>query len=448
MKKSHTYARIVLHLQTVLIPILILATCFGCQAQQELEKLGVANLDPGMDMVLSHRTEIRSQFEGLPLVEPTIVAHPSDKNVLAAAAMVVTDINRPYQSCRLSSFVSLDGGKKWEETAHNYWGYDPWIAMLENGTTMMSWLGTPSHFRHQFPLQIFSSNNGGASWLPKVQSFNGTGHGHDGTKLVGFKQSFYLTTVRFNANMGADVVLYESKEGPFKEVGLIPGKGKRLNFCEPAILTNGYVVVPTLHNNGKVWAHVYDPGDGNISGQYEISQNPKVGRGYARMAADIGSNSAYKDNIYFVRAVADGKSSRGVWLNTSTDLGKSWSTEKRIDMFKNPMLSKANVASVAVNANGVIGISWVDAQHDAEQLAYDVYFTISKDGGESFQRPIRVTPTSSNPRTTKNADVANKFIGGGHYLGLTSRADNSFQLLWSDSRNGIFQLQTATVKIK
>ncbi|SHG45599.1 hypothetical protein [Flagellimonas flava] len=448
MKKSNLSLILVFRLQVTLLAIPVLISGFQCHAQSSQNEVSMVNLDKDNDMTLEGNTKIVSQFSNLPLVEPTIAAHPSDENILAAAAMVVTDVNKPYQSCRLSSFISLDGGKKWEETAHDYWGYDPWIAMSENGKTIMSWLGTPGNFQHSFPLNVFTSNNGGVSWLPKVQLFKGKGHGHDGTKLVGLKKTFYLTTVRFNANMGADVVLYESNGGPFNEVGVISGEGKRLNFCEPAILTNGHVVVPSLHYNGKVWAHIYNPKDKSISKAHEVSQNPKVGRGYARMAADTGLNSAFKDNVYFVRAVADGKSSKGVWLNTSTNGGRSWSIEKRIDLFENPRQSKANVASIAVNKNGVIGISWVDAQHDTGQLAYDVYFTISKDGGKSFQRPLRVTPVSSNPRTTKNADVANKFIGGGHYLGLTSRADNNFQLLWSDSRQGFFQLQTATIKIK
>ena len=166
------------------------------------------------------------------------------------------------------------------------------------------------------------------------------------------------------------------------------------------------------------------------------------------MASDVGSDSNFRDRIYFVRAVADGKSSQGVWLNYSMNKGKTWSAEKRIDLFDNGRKSKANVASVAVNKNGVVGVSWVDGQFTEGQKSYDVYFSISKDGGESFQRPVRITEVSSNPRTRENGDVANKFIGGGHYLGITAKPDGSFQLIWSDSRTGMFKLQTCNVKIK
>ncbi|NAY91274.1 hypothetical protein GTQ34_05015 [Muricauda sp. JGD-17] len=424
--------------------VLVLSGCMG-KAQNALTHV---KLDNAIEARPEKNIPVPSQFENLPLVEPTIAAHPENNRLLVAAAMVVTDVDRPYQSCRLSSFFSNDGGKTWEETAHDYWGYDPWVAMLDNGTTTMSWLGTPTVFKHQFPLQIFSSDDGGRSWLSEMQVFNGFGHGHDGTKLVGFNDAFYLTTVRFNADMGADVVLYESKkQGPFEEVISIRGNGKRLNFCEPAILTDGSVVIPTMHGSEKIWANVYNPNTDRISDTYIISDNPKLGRGYSRMAADTNLNSKFQNRIYFVRAVADGSSSEGVWLNFSMDKGKTWTKEKRVDLFKNGLPSKANVASVAVNKDGVVGISWVDGQHSTDQKAYDVYFAISKDGGVSFQRPVRVSKVSSNPRTQANADVANKFIGGGHYLGITTRADGSFQLIWSDSRSGIFKLQTCRIKI-
>jgi hypothetical protein len=60
---------------------------------------------------------------------------------------------------------------------------------------------------------------------------------------------------------------------------------------------------------------------------------------------------------------------------------------------------------------------------------------------------VRLSSVSSDSRTPGNADVANKFPGGGHYLGLAARADGRFQAVWSDSRNGVFALQTCTIGV-
>jgi hypothetical protein len=389
---------------------------------------------------------IKSQFTGMPLVEPHISAHPGNNNHLLAAAMVVTNVNDPYESCRLSSFVSQDGGATWKETAHNWWDYDPWTAILLNGQTAMSWIGTFGSFKDQYPIQFFSSADGGKTWNDKVQALPGE---YDGTKITSSGNEFYFTTVRFRDDMSTDVILCRREgAGQFEEVAKIDGKGERLNFCEPAILTEGTVVVPASHFQAKAWVQIYDHKTRKISGQYYITGKAGGDRGYMRLASDANFNSPFRDRVYFVRAVGNGDAHYGIWLNHSSDKGKTWSQDTRIDLFKDSKISKAKVPSVAVNNQGILGISWVDSQHDPEGKKNDVYFAISKDGGKTFQRPSRITSVSTNPGTKGNGDVANKFPGGGHYLGLAAKPDGSFQLIWSDSRSGIFELQTCNVNIR
>lgn len=391
---------------------------------------------------------IKSQFSEFPVVEPHISAHPGNPDHLLVAAMVVTDVTRPYQSCRLSSFVSTNGGDSWKETTHDWWGYDPWTAILPDGKTVMTWLGTEGSFKSQFPLQFFSSSDGGKTWFTEVQQFVGQGHGHDGTKVTALNGEFYYTTVRFNGEMGADVVLYR-KEGssPFEEVAVVDSKGIRLNFCEPIILTDGTVLVPSSHFLDKLWVQAYDHGRGTLGEKHLVSIRPGGAGGYMRMAADVGRHSKFRDRIYFVRALGRRGKHEGIWLNYSDDQGRTWSRDTRIDLFQSDLVSRALVPSVAINQEGIIGISWVDSQHDPEQHQKDVYFATSLDGGQSFQRPVRITEVSSAPVTDQNDDVANKFPGGGHYLGITARVDGSFQLIWSDSRYGKFELQTARVEV-
>ncbi len=304
---------------------------------------------------------IQSQFTGLPVVEPHLSAHPHDSLHLLAAAMVITDIQRPYQSARLSSFVSTDGGKSWDETAHYYWGYDPWTAILSNGQTAMSWLGTKGSFEHQFPIQFFSSFNGGISWNVNAQTFESP-HGHDGTKITSHNKDFYFTTVRFKDDMSADVVLYHREStGSFKEVTFVPSQGIRLNFCEPVILSDGTVLIPSSHYLRKAWVQKYNPQTKKLSGKSLITTKPGGARGYMRMSADMSPESKYKDRVYFVRAA------NGVWLNYSSDKGDTWSPDIRVDRFENQLPSKAMVASVAISKKGTVGISWVDSQVDDKQ---------------------------------------------------------------------------------
>ncbi len=400
-----------------------------------------ANLDSTIICATSKTTSIRSGLKGFPVVEPHVSAHPSNNDHLLIAAMVVTDIENAYESSRLSSFVSLDGGQSWTETAHDWWGYDPWTAILRDGTTVMTWIGTPGEFQGQYPIRFFSSPDGGLTWSDQIQTLPG---GHDGTKVVGFEEEFYFTTVHFRGH-GADVVLYHNDgAGLFEEMARIPNEGRRLNFCEPAMLTDGTVIVPVAHG-GSAWVHAYDPLTEELSAADSVTQNSGGARGYLHLTADTNEESAFTDRLYFVRAVG-GAAGRGIWLNQSQDRGLTWHPDRRIDLFAGARPSEALVPSATVNRQGVLGVSWVDRHNTGN--GNDVYFTASCDGGQSFSEPVRVTRVSSDPRTEGNGDVANKFPGGGHYLGIAARLDGSFQLVWSDSRSGRFELQTSQVKVK
>ena len=87
----------------------------------------------------------------------------------------------------------------------------------------------------------------------------------------------------------------------------------------------------------------------------------------------MNPNSKFKDRVYFVRALGAGSNYSGIWMNFSADGGKVWSKDKRVDLFQHSFGSKAMVPSVAVNKNGVIGISWVDSQNESNQKGNDVF---------------------------------------------------------------------------
>ncbi len=387
---------------------------------------------------------IPSQFNTLPIVEPHISAHPSNNDHLLVAAMVVTDKTRPYESCRLSSFLSTNGGKTWKETAHNWWGYDPWTAFSSDGNAAIGWIGTPGSFQDKYPIIFLRSADGGATWDP-TQELKGE---HDGTKLTPFNNMFYFTTVRFRGHMAADIFLYGSTDGgPFQQTGMIDGNGERLNFAEPAILTDGTVVVPSLFFKKKAWANVSTDG-GKTFTAHEITGKLGGGaRGYSHLISDVRSIH-FKDRLYFLRASGYDQDYSGIWLNYSTDKGSTWSRDIRVDSFPRANKSRAVVPSIAINKNGIVGVSWADSQEDSAGMKNDLYFSFSEDGGKTFQNPVRITDVSSDPRTSANDDVANKFPGGGHYLGLAAKSDGSFQMVWSDSRSGLFQLQTCNVVIE
>ena len=388
---------------------------------------------------------IPSKFSNLPVVEPHISAHPLDNDHLLVAGMVVTDIHNPYQSSRLSSFVSTDGGISWKETAHDWWGYDPWTTLLPDGQAVISWIGTKESFQHKFPIQFLFSEDGGKIWQEDTQTLPGN---HDGTKMTTQNYHTYFTSVRFRDHMAADVVLYgRETSGNFRHLATINSHGKRLNFCEPVILSDGTVLVPASDFLKKVWVWNYHPEKGNLTDSSVITHRPGGAKGYMRMAVDASSLSSFQNRVYFVRALGKRNDYDGVWLNYSEDGGATWSGDIRVDHFSSSSTSKAQLASLAINKQGILLVSWIDSQDDAGQKKNDLYIAFSGNGGESFHSPVRVTRISTDPQTDKNGDAATKFPGGGHYLDIAAKADGSFQLIWSDSRSGHFELQTVNIQV-
>ncbi len=386
---------------------------------------------------------IPTRFPNHPVVEPHVSAHPSEDGHLLVGAMIVTDADQPYRSCRLSSFVSGDAGATWTETAHDWWGYDPWTAIDESGRAVLTWLGTEGSFQDRYPVVFLSSDDAGVRWNDDVQVTDGN---HDGTKVTALGETFAFTAVHF-VQRGADVVLQaRRRDEPFREIARVPGNGRRLNFCEPAILSDGTIVVPASEFLERAWVHRVNPATGEMSEAYPVTDRPGGAGGYLRLVADTSPESPFRDRLHFVRALGSRERYEGIWINTSSDGGRTWSEDRRVDVFAEGPETRAVLATVAVNRDGVVAISWVDRRRADEELR-DVYVTASLDGGETFLPPARVTGEGSSPRTEANADAANKFSAGGHYMGMAARAGGAFQLVWSDSRSGHFGLRTAEVRV-
>ncbi len=402
-----------------------------------------AKIDERITFKITENVKLSTDWSELPIVEPHISAHPSDPNILLVAGQLVNDIDRPYESCQLLTYHSEDGGQTWLEQTHDWYGYDPWSTILPDGAAIVSWIGNKGSFQHSFPIRLLYSGATLRDWDSAVQTLPGN---HDGTKLATLNSHSYFTTVKFRDDMGADVMVYRnSGKGEFELMDRIDGKGVRLNFCEPTILSDGTLIVPYAHYQKEIWVNRYSPLTGQIGEPVEVSTHSGGAQGYMSFVADNHTESKFNNSVYFVRALSQSSGKIGVWFNSSKNGGLTWSEDTRIDLYDEAKVTKAKLATVAVNDDGVIMISWVDSQEEIG--ANDIYCTASFDGGASFSRPQRVSSTSSSPKTHGNADVANKFSGGGHYMGITAKADGKFQLVWADSRTGVFQLYTSEVAV-
>ena len=131
-----------------------------------------------------------------------------------------------------------------------------------------------------------------------------------------------------------------------------------------------------------------------------------------------------------------------------------------------PASASQFLPAIAVNDSGVVGVMWLDTRASAADDAYDVFYSMSLDGGKTFLPAVRVSSETSRPAGPGNMrpglgrlrysgdTLIMDFLSGysrwrdvGDYIGLTADANGVFHPVWPDSRNGTFQLQTSRIEL-
>ncbi len=187
----------------------------------------------------------------------------------------------------------------------------------------------------------------------------------------------------------------------------------------------------------------------------------------AIMAAD-SSSGPFRDRIYVVWPDVGSERSQ-IMLSYSSDQGKTWSRPRVIDDNRswagNPAGPDDIHGQVAVNPQGVVGVSWYDRRDNPDNLGWTVRFRASFDGGETFTPSVKVSevpylPEKTDPmplsvigRRWKDANESSLLgihsfnFSGGHTAGLAASADGKFHPLWVGNPTGVPQLWTATITV-
>src|SRR5207244_1733849 len=126
------------------------------------------------------------------------------------------------------------------------------------------------------------------------------------------------------------------------------------------------------------------------------------------------------------------------------------------------------LSSMAVNRNGVVGVTWYDRREDPKNRSFRMRFSTSLDGGESFSPSVPVSAkafsyseqeayqlSAFNFRARGAADTfhtdifnaSRTYFGVGDTAGMAATADGVFHAFWFDNRTGVQQLYTAPIYI-
>jgi hypothetical protein len=418
-------------------------------AQERVEK----------DFTLGANVLVSAAAAERPLVEPQVVAHPKDPRHLVAVAIVSSEPpHQPQADC--AAFTSFDGGQTWAQ--HNF-GIsncgDPWVALREDGSALFAGLAPRGEIR------LLRSSDGGRAWVP-VPVDLGRGHDHE-TMIVDATGgprtgSFYVISGRMRRNPAgrglASVFVTRSADGgkTFTPPTHFVASNLNSNALTPGILSDGSLVLPwfDFQSNAddfkstgflerkRLWVVTSADGGQTFSHPMFVSEACGSGGGFASLAVDASSGPS-RDRLYLTCTNRDRST---IFVHYSSDRGERWSAPVRADSAAGEVIFR-RTPSIAVNKDGVVAVTWYDRRKEATRECQHIYFTASLDGGKTFLPEARVSSAPSCPDTPRNGGSAKRWPAGGDYSGLAAAADGSFHVLWSDSRNGIYQLWSARVQV-
>jgi hypothetical protein len=118
--------------------------------------------------------------------------------------------------------------------------------------------------------------------------------------------------------------------------------------------------------------------------------------------------------------------------------------------------------AVAVNKDGIVGVSWYDRREAVDNRAWRSRISISIDGGDTFVPSVAVSEAMYRPeenlvpatppdvlasRARPSFSQAVFRYTGGDTAGLTVDAAGAFHVFWTDTRTQLAQVWTSVVRV-
>jgi len=117
-----------------------------------------------------------------------------------------------------------------------------------------------------------------------------------------------------------------------------------------------------------------------------------------------------------------------IFLVRSLDGGRTW--ERRVRVNDDETGRRQFFPAIAVDPEGTLRMIWGDTRDDPGELYYHIYYSYSKDGGQTWELNSRVSDFPSNPNF---AFPRGRYIGD--YFAIKATSEDVY-ITWADSRLG------------
>lgn len=381
----------------------------------------------------------------VPVIESALAVDPGDPKHLVGVAIAAEDVGTG--TC--ATFLSRDGGATWSHALLPVTlCSDPW-AIVGPKQAIVTVLAASRQLGIDDGFLVFRSGDGGATW--PVPPHNLAGYvDHDtlfaDTRDPARPRLFALGMLahRVEGHRRVDVFLARSDDWiTFPRVTRFTPSNLSFNTFTGAVLRDGTVVVsygdfmpltkgPKARlEKGRTWLLASRVGGETFGTPLLIAEG--CTKQFPVLAADPAD-----DTLYFTCATED---AQRLAIYRSRDKGESWS-----DPLPVPAGATVNGANAAVGKNGVLLVTW-QSETDAVKHCNGLWAAASADGGATFTTPVRVSEGASCNATARNAKILKRYDTGGDYYGLAAGPDGVFHVIWSDSRNGVYQLWSASIEV-
>ena len=368
----------------------------------------------------------------------------------------------------LGIYTSNDGGASWNEdcietfasSGDGALAYADGIAYVAAADPLDSW-----------PIFLVSSSNNGESWSAPVVAVSPLLGGEtnvpslqvDNSPESPYSHSVYLSATQFDAEIvKSQVSVSHSTDGgnTWTTTTVDPIQIKPIvdQYSRLAVGSDGTVYVawqrcamtgPNINcadtkaqmllskstDGGNTWSApvtiatvhlVPDTCDCSFFGNLPLTNEPVANIPVIGIDTSQGPHAGY---LYAVMYDWTGTQMK-VEVATSKDGGDTWNKPVVVA----PAAKHDEFfPSLSVSPSGKVGVSWLDRRNDPLNVSYQPFAAISTNGGASFTKSYAVTPVLSDPYLDGNGGT---YMGD--YTGNTWDTNNFFLVTWPDTRNQQF----------